>query len=422
MMMKLEVSINLPATPEEVWRYLSDLSHFAEWANADDEITFTSDVTEGVGTTFQVKLSLGVLKFTDNVTITEWQPPPEADAVSGAGGDGDGVSGAGGDGDAVSGAGAEAVSDAVEINAGAIAVIAVTHEGAVQGEGRYTLTAGPSGDTVFTCTEHLHMLWRVGGLLLAPVSARFLRRLVLRNLRQLRVQIMELNEAVAPDEPGALIGRGLDTEVRRYGDHAVRISLRDADLSHEADAMAYVGEHGFPAPKLISRPDPTSIVMERLSGPTMLEDITAKPWLMPRHAKALAELHHRLGAIEAPPDWTQVSAGSKVCHLSMHPDNVKVTRNGLVVIDWSNAARGDAAFDAALTYVSLRTAPHIAGVVARTMVAGFRHRFAQAFLKAFGVDDIMAHLRSAAELRLLDPSLNSTERESVFALARGEQE
>ncbi len=400
--MRLEVSINLPATPEEVWQYVADLPRSIAWTSDKAEAHFTSDITDGVGTTLAARFELGPLHTTDHVTVTEWQPPT-------------------GDSAGTADAADEADPNAANTSNAPVAVIGVKHEGVIKGEGRQTLTRSEDG-TLAQSVENLRLPWWMGGVIASPITSRLLRKVLRQKLRRLRVKIMEINEDVAPDEPGALIGRGQHTEVRRYGEHAVRISVRGDDLSHEAQAMAHVGEHGFPAPKLISQPDPSSIVMERLSGPTMLQNITSKPWLLLRYAKALAALHHQLGAIEAPKSWTQVSAGEGVCHLDMHPDNVKVTRNGLIVIDWSNASRGDAAFDAALTYVTLRTTPYAAGAMARTMVAGFRRQLAQAFLRSFGTNDIMLHLRSAAELRLLDPSLLTTERESVFALARGELE
>ena len=409
--MRLEVSINLPASPTEVWQHIADLSRSIAWTSNKNESDFTSDITEGVGTTLNTRFELGPLHTTDFVTVTEWQPPD-----SGAAADSGGPAAADSATDP-----ATATPAADPATTTPAAIIGIRHAGAVTGEGRHTLTKSEDG-TLVKSVENLKLPWWMGGAIASPLTARLLRRVLWQKMRRLRVQIMEMNESKTPNQPGALIGRGKSTEVRSYGEHAIRISVRGDDLSHEANAMAHVGEHGFPAPKLISQPDSSSIVMERLSGPTMLQAITAKPWLLPKHAKSLAALHHQLGSIAAPNSWTQVSAGSGVCHLDMHPDNVKVTRNGLVVIDWSRAARGDAAFDAALTYVTLRTTPYAAGAMARTMVAGFRRQFAEAFARAFGSKDIMLHMRSAAELRLLDPNLLMAERESVFALARGELE
>ncbi|HCB34565.1 MAG TPA: hypothetical protein DEP66_04275 [Acidimicrobiaceae bacterium] len=412
--MRIEVSIDLPASPEEVWRYVSDLARNVEWMGDADSVFFTSDATEGVGTTFDSVSSIGPVRTTDHMTVTEWNPPDDA-----AGSDG---------------AASPVVAAGSVAAAQPVASLGVSHSGSA-GAGRssrLTLTpitadgaaadpaADAPADTRFTWTGELRPRWYAGGPLSTPVAARVLRKLWRRNLRRLRVKIIERSQSGAPDEPGAVIGLGRDSEVRTYGDNVIRISTRDADLGHEAEAMAHVAAHGFPAPALVDQPTSSSIVMERLDGPTMLEDMTAKPWLAPRHARKLAALHHELGLIEAPAHWTQVCPGSAVCHLGMTPDDVKMTARGLVVIDWSNAARGDAAFDAALTYVALRTTPHVANAVSRAVVAAMRRQFAQRFLKAFGEDDLLAQLRGAAELRLLDRNLMPDEREAVFALARGE--
>ena len=247
-----------------------------------------------------------------------------------------------------------------------------------------------------------------------------LERVWRKNLRTLRARILERQQGETGHEPGPLLGMGRDSEVRAYGPHIVRVSLRGRDMSHEAAAMQHVRAHGYPAPQVISQPDDHSVVMERLAGPTMLEELAAKPWLLAKHVKGLARLHRLLGQIPAPADWVKVSDGSSVVHLDLQPDNVKLTPDGPVVIDWSNAAAGDTAFDAASTYVRLRTAAPDNHAAARAVINAFRTRFARAFLKEFGADAILGRLRAAADLRLLDRNLLPAEREAVFALARGE--
>ena len=175
-----------------------------------------------------------------------------------------------------------------------------------------------------------------------------------------------MSTSPAPTTPGSLIGVGRDSEVRDLGpDHVIRIPAPGHDLDHEATAMHHVRGAGFPAPAVIERRDDGSLVMQRLAGPTMLDDLTARPWRLRRHAATLARLHRDLGRVPAPASWPRVSEGSSVVHLDLHPDNVKLTPNGPMVFDWSNAGMGNAGFDAALTYVILRTAEPGAGPLAR---------------------------------------------------------
>jgi len=372
--MGIEVSIDIPAPPQEVWDYAADLARNPEWMADAESIAFTSAQTEGVGTAFDCLTKIGPISATDKIEVTEWDPPN---------------------------------------------TLGIVHRGAVTGTGRFTLSPTAEG-TLFIWSEDLALPWYLGARMGKRPASIVLERVWRRNLRTLRARILERQQGPTGHEPGPLLGMGRDSEMRAYGPHIIRMSLRGGDLSHEAAAMRHVRAHGFPAPQVISVPDEHSVVMERLSGPTMLDELAAKPWLLSRHARGLARLHRLLGDVPAPKEWVRVSGGSSVVHLDLQPDNVKLTPDGPVVIDWSNAAAGDAAFDAASTYVRLRTAAPDNHAAARAVINAFRTRFARAFLKEFGADAILSHLRAAADLRLLDRNLHPNEREAVFALARGE--
>ena len=372
--MGIEVSIDIPAPPQEVWDYVADVASNVEWMADASSITFVSPATQGVGTTYDCVTKVGPLRTTDRMEIVEWDPPH---------------------------------------------ALGVAHKGVVRGGGRFTLAPIEEG-TRFTWSEDLTLPWYFGARVGRQPAAMVLERFWRRNLRTLRARILERQQGPTGHEPGPLLGMGRDSEVRAYGPYVIRVSLRGRDMSHEAEAMQHVRAYGFPAPEVIDRPDDNSVVMARLSGPTMLDELAAKPWLMIRHAKGLARLHRALGEVPAPAGWVKVSDGKSVVHLDLQPDNVKLTDNGPVVIDWSNAAAGDCAFDAASTYVRLRTGAPDNHAAARAVINAFRTRFARAFLKEFGRDEILARVRAAADLRLLDRNLNPSERGAVFALARGE--
>ena len=372
--MDIEVSIDIPAPPQEVWDYVADVSSNVEWMADASAITFVSAATQGVGATYDCVTKVGPLRTTDRMEIVKWDPPH---------------------------------------------ALSVAHRGVARGTGRFTLAPIEEG-TRFTWSEDLTMPWYFGARVGQQPAAMVLERVWRRNLRTLRARILERQQGPTGHEPGLLLGMGRDSEVRSFGPHVIRVSLRGRDMSHEAEAMQHVRAYGFPAPEVIDQPDDNSVVMARLSGPTMLEELAAKPWLMIRHAKRLARLHRALGEVPAPAGWVKVSDGNSVVHLDLQPDNVKLTDTGPVVIDWSNAAAGGCAFDAASTYVRLRTAAPDNHAAARAVINAFRTRFARAFLKEFGRDEILPRVRAAADLRLLDRNLTPSEREAVFALARGE--
>ncbi|MFM9479641.1 phosphotransferase [Streptomyces scabiei] len=95
------------------------------------------------------------------------------------------------------------------------------------------------------------------------------------------------------------------------------------DAAAEAEVMAYVRRHGYPVPRVRSATR-TEMVLERLSGPTMLEAL-ATDLIDPAQAGAtLARLLHALHAL--PP--RDAAPGSRVLHLDLHPDNVILTSRG----------------------------------------------------------------------------------------------
>ena len=164
------------------------------------------------------------------------------------------------------------------------------------------------------------------------------------------------------------------TVIRRYRDPR-------ADTTREAALMEHVRLKGFPAPAVHYSSGP-ELVMDRIDGPTMLDDIIRRPWRILAHARLLASLHERLHAIEPPRELeAPYGEGPAVLHLDLHPANVILGAHGPVVIDWTGAVRGDPALDLAQTWVVMATAAVPGSPVARTVGAVGRGSFLRAFLR-----------------------------------------
>src|SRR5438105_2110479 len=98
-----------------------------------------------------------------------------------------------------------------------------------------------------------------------------------------------------------LIGRGRSADVFEYGDGRVLRRYREPhDTEREVAAMEHARLHDFPVPRAHAI-SPTDIVMDLVTGPTMLSDLAERPWLLTRHARTLANLHNRLHDIPAIP-------------------------------------------------------------------------------------------------------------------------
>jgi carbon monoxide dehydrogenase subunit G len=147
------VSIDLDATPAEVWAVVEPVERHVDWMADAVAIRFESDQTRGVGTTFLCDTKIGPIRLTDRMEITEWEPATAA----GNGG------------------------------AATIGRMGVRHSGIVTGSGVFTIEPLDGGArTRFTWSERLDFPWYLGGrlgeivggkLVLGPIWRRNLKAL-----------------------------------------------------------------------------------------------------------------------------------------------------------------------------------------------------------------------------------------------------
>jgi tRNA A-37 threonylcarbamoyl transferase component Bud32 len=220
--------------------------------------------------------------------------------------------------------------------------------------------------------------------------------------------------------PATPIARGRAADIFAAGPNRVLRRYREGEAGDplaEATVMEYARQHGFPVPE-VHDASGRDLILERVEGPTMLADLARRPWLVRRHGHTLAELHHRLHDIPAPPGLpAPFGRGEQLAHFDLHPDNVILTRRGPVVIDWTNASCGEAADDVALTWVILTTSAIPGPLPFRALARAGRDLLVSAFLA--GVDTAAARERLAtvAERRInTDPHLLERERRALHAL------
>jgi aminoglycoside phosphotransferase (APT) family kinase protein len=218
---------------------------------------------------------------------------------------------------------------------------------------------------------------------------------------------------VASGRAADVFEHGPGTVVRRYREPG-------AQTTREAAVMEHVRLRGFPVPAVHFAAGP-ELVMDRLEGPTMLDDLTRRPWRLVAHARLLASLHERLHRIEPPPGLESAyGEGAAVLHLDLHPGNVMLTARGPMVIDWTAAVRGDPALDLAQTWVLIATSQVPGGPVPRAIGAAGRGAFVRTLLRHVDRDAAVAALPAAAERRLVDPHVLPAEVQAVRRLLRRE--
>jgi aminoglycoside phosphotransferase (APT) family kinase protein len=217
--------------------------------------------------------------------------------------------------------------------------------------------------------------------------------------------------------PGKLLAQGRAADVFEAGPGRVLRRYREGeggDVADEAEVMEHARRNGFPVPEVFEASG-RCLVLERIEGPTMMNDLAARPWRVRGHGATLGQLHERLHRIAAPAGMrSQLGRGDCLVHFDLHPENVLLSPGGPVVIDWSNASRGSADDDVALTWAILATSEIPGPLPFRLLARAGRSLLVGAFLGEVDSESARQRLSAVAEVRLnTDPHLLEPERRAL---------
>jgi len=219
---------------------------------------------------------------------------------------------------------------------------------------------------------------------------------------------------------GKLIGRGRVAEVYAWGDRDVLKLFFEGyateNVAQEVAAARVVHAVGLPTPavgEVISFNNRHGIIFERLYGPSMLAEMSAKPWKVLHFARLLADLQvainshtasglpsqrlklqqsinsvstlpveRRYAALRAVQDLPEANA---LCHGDFHPGNVVMSQSGAMIIDWTTATSGDPLVDVARTSLLLRLGELPPGIplITRVLVTIGRKLFHAAYMRRY---------------------------------------
>lgn len=220
---------------------------------------------------------------------------------------------------------------------------------------------------------------------------------------------------------GGLVGSGRSADVYAIDEGWVLRRYRDGgDARVETAVMTFLADHGYPVPRVrpplgghaAGPPPHTDLVMRRLCGPTM-RGALERGTLHPAEAgRLLAQLLHGLHAL---PPRESTDPAVRVLHLDLHPENVMLTPDGPVVIDWCNTEEGPPGLDWSMSALILAQV----AVGATQGLASEAHRVtARAVLAALlrhAERDLIlggpapGHLTHARERRAADPTMTARE-------------
>ena len=194
----------------------------------------------------------------------------------------------------------------------------------------------------------------------------------------------------------APVAQGRTAEIYTWDAHHILKLYRDWCPSnwveYESRIARAVHAAGIPSPapgEILQVNGRRGLIYERIDGLSMLQDMNRHPWTIWKHARTLAELHvniHRNSipglpsykdqlhsAIERTQYLTEVlrdkslrlleslPEGQTLCHGDYHPDNILLTSDGPLVIDWMTACSGSSWADVARTRLLLTIGPKGAG-------------------------------------------------------------
>lgn len=186
------------------------------------------------------------------------------------------------------------------------------------------------------------------------------------------------------------LAEGREAEVFLHGDGLVLKLWREPGYAlrreREAAALGVLGSAGLPAPQVhevVTVDGRPGLVVDRVPGVSLLDEVGANPLLFDRVARAMAEAHaamhevvapaalpslkdelrERIEAAEPLPPELRPSVlavldalpdGDRLCHGDLHPGNMLGSAAGSVVIDWGDASRGDPLGDVVRSAVLMR--------------------------------------------------------------------
>lgn len=214
-----------------------------------------------------------------------------------------------------------------------------------------------------------------------------------------------------------LLGRGRTADVYDLGDGRVLRRYREPRPSlvqREVTAMRALRAAGAPVPQVFEATD-TDIVMEKVRGRAMLDELKVRPWRAGRMGRQIGEVHLAVLQVDAGTlDLPVAADGSTVLHLDYHPGNVMVDGAAATVIDWTNAGIGPAGLDVAMTWMLMATSdvddvPRLL----RPFVRRLRRRVVGEYLAATRAIDPLPYIPLACRRRIEDPETRPEEKERV---------
>jgi thiamine kinase-like enzyme len=187
------------------------------------------------------------------------------------------------------------------------------------------------------------------------------------------------------------IGAGRTATIFRYGrDQVIKLfksNFSQHAINEEFEIGRSLNLSGLSIPttyEIVEVDHSKGILLDFIEGRSMLQNLASKPWLVLRYAKNMAHAHFKIHRADLEGNKclkplsksiadkiSRVSlltseektailsclsclpGGSSLCHGDFHPDNIIVSKDRLVTVDWITATLGNPIADVARTWLLL---------------------------------------------------------------------
>jgi uncharacterized protein (TIGR02172 family) len=246
-------------------------------------------------------------------------------------------------------------------------------------------------------------------------------------------------------EKGKLIGQGNTAEVFTWGENHIiklyRKDVPDTGIENEFKISNIVFKKKIPTPyakEIVEVEGRRGIVYEFVNGVTMMRYIAVKPWCIRREARRLANLHYMVHSSEALVivdqkvrlkkriNYTELLSedkkviiikylesldkGNSLCHGDFHPDNILISGDKAVIIDWMDGLVGNPLADVARTclLLSMASLPENMSFIIKRIIKLARSRFYSEYIKQYlkisnaNMEDVEKWFLPVAAARLVE--------------------
>ncbi|MGG2092213.1 aminoglycoside phosphotransferase family protein [Bacillus sp. S13(2024)] len=216
------------------------------------------------------------------------------------------------------------------------------------------------------------------------------------------------------------IGEGITAEIYLWNEKEIiklfHDSIHESLIEKEFLVSQEIQNLGLPVPKVgnkVSYQNRTGIIYEKIDGVTLTEQLAKDPMNVGKEAKRFAELHFHIHSVESSTlsdtrkilishvnrcnrftleqkekiaaYMSTLPMDQAVCHMDFHPDNILMSEQGPIVIDWMTTGYGNPFADVARTVIILKYA-YLPASISESVKQGIirlRHAFCEEYVKEY---------------------------------------